>query len=71
MEKKHYEGWEQDAAHETRKGVLMTVSHICDRRHKSDMSYFTSQQLDDLKDCWKILHHIGIAETTMPTILGR
>lgn len=60
-----YTEWTAEAMHEVKRGVLMTMSRICKRRDQSDMNYFTSQQLDDLKDCVEILegmhsmHHHG------------
>lgn len=51
-----YSEWETEAMHEAHKGVLMTISHITSRRNKDDMDYYTSSQLDNLKDCMCILH---------------
>ncbi len=41
-----------------KKGVVATLEHINDRRIKNDMTYFTSDQLDDIKDCTEILEDI-------------
>ena len=53
-----YTEWAHEVMKETKKGVLMTMGHINNRRHKSEMDYFTSQQLDDLKDCVEIMERM-------------
>lgn len=57
-----YEEWNAEASREVKKGVLMTMSYIIERRTKNGMDYYTSQQLDDLKDCAEILHKLGNLE---------
>ena len=48
-----YTEWRHNAAETTEKWVLKTVEKILD--DASGSSRLTSTQLDDLKDCWKIL----------------
>lgn len=57
-----YDDWSAEASKEVKKGVLMTMSHIIERRTKNGMDYYTSQQLDDLQDCAEILHTLGKIE---------
>lgn len=54
MNEKYIE-WHEEVTTELKKNVLMTLSHIVDRRKKSELNYMTSQQLDDAKDCMDIL----------------
>ncbi len=43
--------WSHNAAEKTAMHVLKTVDHILENAN----SHLTSGELDDLKDCWKIL----------------
>lgn len=48
-----YSGWMEKKADESKEWALKTLSHIFDEADKS--SGLTSDELDDVKDCWTIL----------------
>lgn len=49
----YYAEWEKHCCDRTCEKVLKTIDHILENSN----SHLDSQELDDLKDCWMILHY--------------
>lgn len=70
-----YSGWMQKKADDTKEWALKTLTHIFDEAGKDGL---TSDELDDVKDCWTILamlegmkHEAPAEETTPDAVVAR
>lgn len=49
-----YSAWKKHCAEHTCDKVLKTIDHIIDEAN----GHLDGEELDRLKDCWKILHYV-------------